>query len=258
MRESLGKRDQSPALRLSQMGPRCPKALWHSIHTPELAEPLPPWTRLRFTTGHTVEALAIALAKAAGHEVTGEQDEVSVLGVKGHRDCIIDGVLCDVKSCFGHTFEKFKDGTIQVSDTFGYMDQLDGYMVGSIEDDLVRVKDVAYDWAIDITKGRMVLHEHYLRKDHILERVANYKAIVALPSPPECQCELIPDGKSGNLILGVNASYSAFKFVCHPKLRIFIYKDGTGTKLRHFARVVKRPLAKIIELDRYGRRVYNN
>src|ERR1041385_8027653 len=64
--------ERRPTLRLSRMGPTCPRALWYSIHHPELAEPLPPWAKFKYTFGHLIEGLTIALAKAAGHEVTGE------------------------------------------------------------------------------------------------------------------------------------------------------------------------------------------
>lgn len=259
MQDSLGSKRQSPSLRLSQMGPRCEKALWHSIHTPELAEDLPPTAKIKYTYGHTLEAMVIALAKAAGHEVTGEQDELDVLGVKGHRDCVIDGAVVDVKSSAGHYFQKFKDGSIQGNDTFGYLDQLDGYLVGSADDDLVRIKDRAYLLAIDKHLGHMVIYEHHIRRDHILNRVANYKAIVARDTPPECTCETLSDGESGNVILGINASYSAFKFVCFPHLRTIVGGGGSG-KVRHFVRLVKFPFYKgqpLIELDRHGRRVYN-
>lgn len=256
MQTTLGEERGPSYLRLSQMGPRCPKELWHSIHTPELAEPLPPQAIIKYTYGHTLEAMVIALAKAAGHEVTGEQDELSVLGIKGHRDCVIDGCVVDVKSSAGYYFEKFEDGSIQDNDTFGYLDQLDGYLVGSSEDDLVRVKDKAYLLAIDKHLGHMVLYEHRLREDHILERVAAYKAIVALNTPPACACETQPDGESGNIKLGVKASYSAFKHVCFPSLRTFLYSGGP----RYLTRVVKRPMNKwgpITEVDRHGKRIYH-
>jgi len=74
------------------------KPLWHSIHTPEKAEALPAWAEIKYTYGHILEALAISLAKAAGHEVTGEQDAITVDGILGHRDCVIDGCVVDVKS----------------------------------------------------------------------------------------------------------------------------------------------------------------
>src|SRR6267154_233169 len=134
---SLG--PQAPrGLRLSALGLRCPKALWHSIHTPHLAEPLPPYARIKYTYGHIIEHLVIGLAKASGHVVTGEQDELSVDGVTGHRDCVIDGAIVDVKSSSSRGFQKFKDKSIGQADDFGYLDQLDAYLVGSLDDPLVR------------------------------------------------------------------------------------------------------------------------
>lgn len=201
--------------------------------------------------------MAIALAKAAGHEVTGEQDELSVLGIKGHRDCVLDGYIVDVKSCSKFMFEKLQKKTLQQDDPFGYLDQLDGYMVGSADDDLVRVKDKAFIWGVDKVLGKMVLYEHRLRKDNILARVASHKSIVASDVPPTCTCEEVSDGESGNMCLGVAASYSPFKWTCKPHTRCFIYSGGP----RFFTRVVKRPMYKglpLIEVDKLGRKVYNN
>lgn len=247
---------RKPGLRLSQMGPKCPCALWHSIHKPELAEPMPPWAEIKFSLGHIVEALAISLAKAAGHEVTGEQDELVVDGIVGHRDCVIDGCVVDVKSASSRSFQKFKDGSIRYSDDFGYLDQLDGYLVASLSDDLVRVKDRAYLLAIDKQLGHIALYEHHLRADHIRQRIADYKAIVALDRPPACTCETIPDGESGNIKLGVTASYNSFKHCCWPHLRTFLYSDGP----RYLTKVVKRPKnakGPIPEVDKFGNFVYN-
>jgi hypothetical protein len=106
-----GQREGKPTLRLSKMGPTCPRALWYSIYHPELAEPLPPQAMLKYSYGHILEAQTIALAKAAGHEVTGEQDELVVDDIKGHRDCVIDGCIVDVKSSSSFSFQKFKDGS---------------------------------------------------------------------------------------------------------------------------------------------------
>jgi len=252
MQVNFGERTESRSLRLSKMGPVCPRHLWYSVHKPELAEPLPGPAIIKFAYGHTIEAMAIALAKAAGHEVTGEQDELVVDGVKGHRDCVLDGYIVDVKSCSSRMFEKFTKKTIQVDDPFGYLDQLDGYMVGSANDDLVRVKDIAYIWAIDKVLGKMVLYEHRLRADSIRARIHLHKQIVSSDDPPVCQCGVVSDGKSGNLRLDTKASYSPYKHECFPGLRTFVYSDG----YRFLTRVNRRPEAHILELDRNGRRVY--
>lgn len=231
-------------LRLSGLGPSCPKALWHHIRTPELAEPLPPYARIKYAYGHIIEHLVVGLAKAAGHEVTGEQDEVSVDGVTGHRDCVIDGCIVDVKSSSTFGLQKLKDKTIAQDDSFGYLDQLDGYLVGSMDDPLVRTKDRAYLLAVDKTLGHMVLYEHRFREQSIRKRISDYKQIIRSDQPPRCECGIVPDGKSGNLKLDTKASYSAFRHVCHPGLRTFLYASGPV----YLTKVIRPPAPHIIEL----------
>ena len=250
LREHYNRDPNKPRLRLSQMGARCPKALWYSIHHPEMAEVLPPWATLKYSYGHILEAQTIALAKAAGHEVTGEQDEVEVDGILGHRDCVIDGCIVDVKSSSSRGFDKFKNGTIAQDDDFGYLDQLDGYLVGSLNDPLVRVKDRAYLLAIDKQLGHMVIYEHKIREASIRARIQEAKAIVELHGPPPCQCETIPDGASGNIRLGVKASYSPFKHQCFPNLRTFLYANGP----RYLTQVVRKP--DVMEIDKDGKAIF--
>jgi hypothetical protein len=242
-------RTKNPSLRLSQMGPRCPKALWASIHAPESAETLPAHAHVKFSFGHTIEALAISLAKSAGHTVTGEQDVLEVDGVEGHRDCVIDGCIVDVKSAASRSFSKFKDGSLKETDYFGYLDQLDGYLVGSLDDPLVTVKDRAYLWAVDKQLGHMCLYEHRIRPQRIRDRIKLYKDIIALPEPPACECGVVPDGKSGNLKLDVKGSYSPYKYFCNPRLRCFLYSSGP-VFLTH---VVRQP--DVPEIDRHGKLV---
>jgi len=243
--------ERKPSLRLSQMGPRCPRALWYSIHHPELAEPMPPWVQMKFSFGHIIEGLAIGLAKASGHEVVGEQDAVYVDGVEGHRDCVIDGCLVDVKSASSIAFKKYKDGFKAEDDTFGYLDQLDAYLVGSADDPLVQVKDRGYLLFIDKQLGHMHLHEHRIRESSIRRRVAEYKNIVEGNVPPGCTCGTVPDGESGNIKLDVKASYNTFKHCCFPSLRTFLYSGGP----RYLTKVVKTPTyvgKPLTEIDKYG------
>jgi hypothetical protein len=239
-----------PALRLSQMGNRCPKALWLSIHHPELAQALPPWAEVKFSFGHILEAEAVAFCKAAGHKVEGEQHEVVLDGVKGHLDAIVDGVVVDFKSCSQRNFEKLKKGTLRSQDDFGYLDQLDGYVVATLQDPRVTVKDRGYIFGIDKTLGHMVLYEHIIRPDNIRERIRKYKEIVARTSPPSCECQTRPRGESGNIELGTVASYNVFKYQCFPGLRTFLYASGP-VYLTHVAR---KP--DVIEINQYGKVVY--
>lgn len=253
LQSQLQERKEAGRLRLSAMGPKCPRALWHSVHTPGEAETLPPYAEIKFTFGHIIEAMALMFAKAAGHTVAGAQDELDLDGVKGHRDCVIDGCIVDVKSAASRSFQKFKDKTIRENDTFGYLDQLDGYLVASLTDPLVTVKDRAYLLAIDKQLGHMCLYEHHLREDSIRARVRAYKAIVARDEPPPCNCGVVEDGKGGNLKLDTRASYSNFKYSCFPNLRTFLYSDGP----RYLTKVVKRPAEHIVEVDKHGKIVYN-
>lgn len=250
LKEKFNSASPTPTLRLSQMGPKCPCALWHSIHSPGEAETLPPWAEIKFAFGHILEALVITLVKAAGHEVTGEQDAVYVDGVKGHRDAVVDGCIVDVKSASSLAFKKFKDKSLESSDSFGYLEQLDGYLAGSLADPLVRVKDRAYIIAIDKTLGHVCLYEHKFRKEHIHARVGEYKKIVNLVEPPACGCAVVADGKSGNLKLDMRASYSPQKYQCNPKLRKFIYANGPVW----LTKVERKP--DVPEQDRYGNYVY--
>lgn len=250
--EATAPRKEVPGLRLSKMGEYCPCQLWHSVHAPELAEPYPPWALIKFTYGHILETLVIALAKAAGHTVTGEQDEVILDGVKGHRDCVIDGCVVDVKSVNSFGFQKIKAGDVP-QDTFlrDYLDQLDGYVVASADDPVVQVKDKGYILAIDKTLGHLALYEHTVRPESIRQRIADHKAVVSQPTAPACTCGTVADGKSGNIRLDLKASYNPFKYQCRPGLRTFIYSDGP----RYLTRVVRKP--DVLEVDRNGKVVYN-
>lgn len=225
----LSEGPRTPRLRLSAMGPRCPCALWYSIHHPELGEPLPAWAELKYAFGHVIEALAIALAKAAGHEVTGEQDALELDGIIGHRDCVIDGCIVDVKSASSRSFVKFKSTGFEKVDTFGYLDQLDGYCLASRNDPLVTVKDKGYILAVDKQLGHMCLYEHGVtdeREKSLRARIDSYKRVVADERPPACTCRTIPQGSSGNLQLDIKAGYSPYKHCCFPNLRTFLYSNG--------------------------------
>lgn len=253
LQHTLGRGEQKPSLHLSQMGPRCPKALWHSIHTSELAEALPPWAKFKYQYGHIIEELALTLAKAAGHSVVGEQDELELDGVKGHRDAVVDGCILDVKSSSTYGFKKFEDGSIGLpgNDSFGYLDQLDGYLCASLSDPLVTVKDRAYLLVIDKQLGHMCLYEHAFREQHIRERVREYKRICELSSPPRCTCSTVPEGKSGNIRLDVKASYNVYKHCCFPNLRTFIYANGPV----YLTKVVRKP--DVLEVTKNGQNVHH-
>jgi len=236
--QSLTRKDEVPRLRLSAMGDKCPRSLWASIHAPSVQTKFRPQTKLIFHYGNVIEQLALALAKAAGHEVTGEQDELVLDGIQGHRDCVIDGCIVDVKSTTSKGLQTFKAGGVE-EDIFlrSYLDQLDGYAVASLDDDLVTNKTHAYIWAIDKQLGHMCLYEHRIRPERIRERIGLYKSIVARAEPPECTCGRIVEKATGNILLDTKASYNPFKYFCHPRLRTFIVKG----KPKDYISVKQRP-----------------
>lgn len=238
-------------LRMSSLGPKCPRALWYSVNHPELAEHLPPWAEVKFAYGYLLEGLVLTLAKAAGHTVEGEQDELFLDGIRGHRDAVVDGMVVDVKSCSSIAFSKFKNKSIRQADSFGYLPQLSSYVVASADDSLVKVKDRGCFIAIDKTLGHMVLYEHTVGDFQIIrDRIRQYKILVDLPSPPECECSTRASGESGNVELGVTASYSPFKYQCFPHLRAFTYAGG----IKYLSKVVRKP--DVTEINKEGKVVY--
>lgn len=260
--QSSGQKDARAVLRLSQMGEKCPCQLWHSVHTPSLSEKLHAHTLIKFTYGHVIESMALEMARASGHEVTGEQDELSLLGVKGHRDCVIDGCIVDIKSTNSLSFKTIKAGNV-AEDIFlsSYLAQLDGYVVASADDPLVRVKDRGYLLAVDKVLGHICIYEHRVRPDFIRERISHYKDIVGRDEPPACTCGRESDGVSGNVKLDLKASYNPFKHACAgqrgEKIRTFLYDGGP----RFLTTVKRRPMRKdrrtpIPEVDQDGNIVY--
>jgi hypothetical protein len=183
----------------------------------------------------------LSLARLAGHDVQGEQDELVVDGIVGHRDAVVDGCVVDIKSCSSAAFSKFKEGTLYQDDAFGYLYQLDGYVLGSLLDDLVTEKQRGYIFAIDKTLGHMALYKHELRSALLQSRIATYKSIVAREYPPKCECGTRAIGASGNIGLDTRASYSLYKHCCFPELRTFLYTERGQTKPVHLVKVVRTP-----------------
>ena len=217
-------REHGPYLRMSNIGSPCRRKLWYSINKSEIAEPLPPHVRINFTYGHILEDLVIALVKAAGHTVEGEQDVQEIDGIKGHRDCVIDGMLVDVKSASNSAFFKFQNHELVSNDPFVYLGQLSSYLYSSKDDPLVKEKSKAAFLVINKNNGRLLLDTYDLSKrvDNKLDEVEEVRAIVNDTSVlPDRGYELKAFGKSGNKELPFECSHCAFKTECYPDLRVF-------------------------------------
>jgi hypothetical protein len=219
--------DRKPALRLSNLGTPCARKLYYNINSPEQGEPLPPAAKLKFLYGDILEELLLFLAEAAGHTVEGRQDELSINGVLGHRDAVIDGHLVDVKSASSFSFKKFQNNGLREDDPFGYLTQLGSYLHASRDDVLVKEKDVASFLVIDKTLGHITLDTYAFDQGEDLEtKVDERREMLAQPTPPPRAYEDVAEGKSGNRKLGLQCSYCDFKNTCWPNLQTYIYAKG--------------------------------
>lgn len=229
-----------PSLRMSNIG-RPLRQLWYELNGYK-GEEISGKTLLKFAYGDSTESLLVFLSEAAGHVVERLQEEVEVDGIKGHIDCVIDGVLVDIKSCSAYSFRKFQDGSLLLpgNDPFGYVAQLSGY---------AHALNLPAAWiAFDKQSGEIcVLH---LPKENIDElnvpaRISLVRTTCSQSEPPSRCYEDEPYQKSGNLKLSVGCSYCNHKFECHKDsndgrgLRVFQYSTGPI----FLTKVVKEPTA---------------
>ena len=233
------KGDDSPPspFRMSAIGQPCLRKLWYEEHKNDELEPFPPYVLLKFLYGNILEALLIYFAKESGHKVTGEQDELELDGCKGHRDCIIDGRLVDVKSATTYSFKKFQNNKVSEDDPFGYISQLNAYLQAS---DDVEDKECVSFLAVDKQLGHIVLDTYAVSGD-VRERIAEVKEVLSQTEPPPRSFEP-EEVNNGNRILKAPCSYCRAKALCHPDLRVFLYANGPA----FLTKVVSEP--KVPEL----------
>lgn len=231
-------------LSLSSIGTPCPTKLWRKVNQPELGEPLGAETLGTFFYGDMLEALVIALAKAAGHDVQGEQDKLDVHGVKGHRDCIIDGVTVDVKSASSYSFQKFAGGNLREDDPFGYISQLSSYVYAGKDDPRVTNKTKGAFLVVKKDRFKLCLDEYDFTEELKGKEaeVEAAKALVAGPIP-DYRVPPVPQSKtSPNMMLDTQCNYCEFRKLCWPDVRTFLYSTGQT----HLTKVVSEP--KVTEL----------
>lgn len=230
---------------LSSIGTPCTRKLWYKVNRPELGEELSSEALGTFFYGDILEYIVISLAIAAGHRVDGLQEELNVYGVKGHGDCIIDGVVVDVKSASPFGFEKFSKHALKEDDPFGYISQLSSYLEGYKNDPRVTLKNKAAFLVANKVRFKLCLDlydmtEELANKEQEIKRVTE---AVAGPMPPR-GFEDVEDGKSGNRKIPTACSYCEFKHDCWPKLRTFLYSTGP----RYLTQVSRIP--KVFEVPK--------
>ncbi len=211
---------------MSNLGTPCDRKLWYSVRRPDAGERLGGPATLKFLYGDIIERLIIGLAKIAGHRVEGEQSELDIDGVKGHRDAVIDGHLVDVKSATTHSFNKFREHKLTTDDPFGYLTQIGAYLHASQTDPLVTEKSKASFLAVDKQLGHLCLDTYNKSDTDYSKLVSAKRDILALDTPPPRGYSDRPEGKSGNRKLGIECSYCPFKHECWPGLRTFNYSSG--------------------------------
>jgi len=236
----FGEDDGPPrGLRLSSLGTQCERKLWYSTNQPDKAEPLQPHVVNKFIYGDLVESYALGLVMASGHDVTGMQGQVDLFGIKGHRDCIIDGMLFDVKSASSRSMEKFRDNGLRGDDPFGYLSQLSSYLYGSQDDPDLEYKTQAGFLAIDKQFGHIEVDIYDLSEELDLKELEVKRKIEVVneTDPPDRNYEPVPHGKSGNMKLPTACSYCDFKQECWPGLRTFVYSNSVV----HMTHVEREP-----------------
>lgn len=226
IKDRLGRVRGRTDLRMSNLGTPCDRKLWYSINKPELGERLGGAASLKFLYGDIIERVILGLAKIAGHTVTGEQTELNIDGVPGHRDAVIDGRLVDVKSATTHSFNKFKEHKLTTDDPFGYLIQIGAYLDASQEDELVKDKDKASFVAVDKQLGHICIDTYNRDTTDYAALVLDKRSMVSEKEPPARGFTDVPDGKSGNRKLCTECSYCPFKAACWPGLRTFTYSNG--------------------------------
>ena len=198
--------ERKPALRMSNLGKPCDRALWLDIKGEHEPEPLSSETRLKFIFGDLVEALVLYLAKEAGHTVEDQQKRIEVDGIIGHIDAVIDGHLVDVKSASSFAMKKFKNGTLPDDDAFGYISQISGYA------NAMNKKSGTF-LAMDKSGGELATYTHENLED-TSARIKHVRAMLEEDTPPDRPFTEVDDKPSGRKKLGINCSYCPHKQVC--------------------------------------------
>lgn len=233
LRSRLAKQeDRSGNLRFSSLG-QPDRKLWLASRQTQ-GEEMDGKLLFKFLYGHIIEELILYLAKESGHEVSDEQREVEVLGVKGHIDAIIDGVVIDVKSASPFGYKKFKEGSVVEDDPFGYIQQISGYSNVLTPDQgpaFIAFDKVAGD--ICVSPVSVSIASCHKPED----RISHLKEVLASDEMPSQCYPFVPEGKSGNMKLATGCSYCAYKFNCFPEVQGYAYSTGPV----YLTKVVRKP-----------------
>jgi len=215
-------------LSLSSIGTPCKRKLWYKINKPGFGEPLDAKMLLKFFYGDMIEELILAMVEASGHTLAGSQDRLTVHGIRGHRDAVIDGMTVDVKSCSPFAFKKFKEGDLRDNDPFGYISQLSSYVYAAKDDPLVTDKNHGAFLAIDKVNGEICLDVYDFTEELKTkeQEMLAAKDLVAGDIPTE-RISPVPASKSSpNTKLDKSCQFCEYKKACWPNLKMYQYSYG--------------------------------
>lgn len=218
---------RKPSLSMSSIG-KAPRRIFmdlHNVTKPNGA------ARLKFLYGDIIEALVLWLCKQSGHSVTDQQKSVEYDGITGSIDALIDGVLCDVKSCSTQSFKKFKDAKLPTQDSFGYLPQISGYRT-------CLGQDKCFFLAVDKVTGEIATY--YPDPEFDLPNIDRVIAVAkkAATEMPKEPCEPPkPFGKSGNEVVANCCKHCPHLLKCFPDVKEYKYSTGS----EYFTKIVKEP-----------------
>jgi hypothetical protein len=233
-------------LRFSNIGSPCVRKLWLESRYPDDLVPHSPDELFKFSLGDLTEEYLLFLVDLAGHKVELRQAEVTKAGIKGHIDCIIDGMLVDVKSASPFSFRKFQTGLTEEEDSFGYLVQLASYLEEASKLPEVTYKNEAAFLVFDKSAGHIHLDRHVFEQTNLTEFFEERKEILKSDTPPDRFYQPKLDGyknkekefvPNGNEYLGKPCEYCPLKFKCYDGLRVFKTWDG----LKYYTKIVKEP-----------------
>ena len=216
-------RNSGFSMRMSNIG-RPARQLWFEKKAKHVSN-FKPSDQIRFLYGHILESIVLMLVRLSGHEVTDEQKEATVNGIKGHIDCKIDGEIVDVKTASRFGFNKFQNGSLSEDDPFGYLAQLSAYE---------EAEGTSNGGFLVISKesGELCFYQpEDLDKPNVVSKIDKLKKFLDMLSPPGLCYNPVPEGKSGNMKLPKGCSFCNYKFECHKDSN-----DGEGLKTFKYAR----------------------
>jgi hypothetical protein len=244
--EKLKRERRDFTLRFSNIGTPCVRRLWLEARYPDDLISSTPDLLFKFNIGDLTEEYLLFLVELAGHDIQLRQHEVTKAGIKGHIDCIIDGMLVDVKSASSYSFRKFQNGLTEEEDTFGYLVQLASYLEEVAKLPEVTYKNEAAFLVFDKSAGNIHLDRHVFNQTNLTEFFEERKEILKSDKIPDRFYQIKPDGyknkdkefvPNGNEYLGKECEWCPLKFKCYDNIRVFKTWDG----LRYYTKIVKEP-----------------